>query len=52
MGTADPRVHASIMRLVFTAVPEPRTWTIMLLGFGALGYSLRNQRPKVTVSYA
>jgi hypothetical protein len=23
------------------AVPEPATWTLMLLGFGMVGYSLR-----------
>lgn len=27
-----------------TAVPEPGTWAMMLLGFGALGYSLRRRR--------
>lgn len=26
------------------AVPEPATWMMMLLGFGAAGYSLRRQR--------
>ena len=27
-----------------TAVPEPGTWALMLLGFGAVGYSLRRRR--------
>lgn len=27
------------------AVPEPATWAIMLLGFGAAGYTLRRRRP-------
>ena len=27
-----------------TAVPEPGTWAMMILGFGALGYSLRRRR--------
>jgi hypothetical protein len=27
-----------------TAVPEPATWTVMLLGFGSLGLSLRARR--------
>jgi PEP-CTERM motif-containing protein len=26
------------------AVPEPATWTMMLLGFGAIGFSLRGKR--------
>jgi hypothetical protein len=35
-------------RLVFTAfggaVPEPSTWAMMLLGFGAIGFSMRRRR--------
>lgn len=30
--------------LVFAAVPEPATWGMMLLGFGAMGASLRRRR--------
>lgn len=41
-------------RLVFTdlgaAVPEPSTWAMIVLGFGALGGAMR--RRKVAVSYA
>lgn len=35
------------------AVPEPATWAMMLLGFGAIGFAMR-RRPKVqtTVAYA
>jgi hypothetical protein len=29
---------------VNTAVPEPGTWAMMLLGFGAAGYSMRRSR--------
>ena len=31
------------------AVPEPGTWALMLLGFGAVGFSMRRQR-RVTAS--
>ena len=35
------------------AVPEPATWTLMLLGFGFVGGAMRSRkRQKVTVSYA
>ncbi|WP_246450764.1 FxDxF family PEP-CTERM protein [Sphingomonas rhizophila] len=27
------------------AVPEPGTWAMMLLGFGAIGFGLRRRRP-------
>lgn len=30
--------------LVISAVPEPATWALMLLGFGAVGVSLRRRR--------
>ncbi|HTH28797.1 MAG TPA: PEPxxWA-CTERM sorting domain-containing protein [Sphingobium sp.] len=33
------------------AVPEPATWAMMLLGFGAMGYTMRRRR-NVTVSFA
>ena len=29
----------------FSAVPEPTTWAMMLIGFGAIGLSLRRRRP-------
>lgn len=31
-----------------TAVPEPGTWAMMLVGFGAAGYSMRRRRKVVT----
>lgn len=35
------------------AIPEPTTWAMMLIGFGAAGYAIRRGRkPKVQVSYA
>jgi len=37
-----------------SAVPEPATWAIMLIGFGAVGGALRSakRRQKVSVSYS
>ena len=30
------------------AVPEPATWTMMLIGFGAIGAAFRRRRPKLS----
>ena len=30
--------------ITINAVPEPGTWTMMLLGFGAAGFTIRRQR--------
>lgn len=34
-----------------SAVPEPATWAMMLMGFGAVGYSMR-RRNAARISYA
>lgn len=31
------------------AVPEPSTWAMMLLGFGAIGASMRRKRKPITL---
>lgn len=36
---------------VTAAVPEPSTWALMILGFGAVGYAMR-RRQKVAVRFA
>lgn len=39
--------------LINNAVPEPSTWALMLLGFGAIGATMRSsQRRRVSVAYA
>lgn len=36
-----------------SAVPETATWSVMIVGMGAIGYALRRRRQVVTrVSYA
>jgi len=35
-----------------TAVPEPATWAMFILGFGALGFGLRRRNAQVTASKA
>jgi hypothetical protein len=37
---------------VMGAVPEPATWAMMLLGFGAVGYSMRRRKATVHLGYA
>lgn len=34
------------------AVPEPATWAMMLMGFAAVGYSMRRRKATVRVAYA
>jgi len=31
-------------------VPEPATWAMMLLGFGAVGFSIRRKRKTALIS--
>ena len=39
-------------RNLFGAVPEPATWAMLILGFGAIGCSLRRSRVAMRVHYA
>jgi hypothetical protein len=32
------------------AVPEPGTWAMMLLGFGAIGFSMRRRRTQQNIA--
>jgi PEP-CTERM motif len=47
----DSIVPSYILLDAVDAVPEPGTWMLMLLGFGAIGFSMR-RRKNVRVSFA
>ena len=36
--------------ITFSAAPEPATWAMMLVGFGALGLALRSRRPRAALA--
>ena len=38
--------------VAFTAVPEPATWGMMLLGFGAVGFAMRRRRYRLIATAA
>ena len=38
--------------LAINAVPEPATWAMMLLGFGAVGFAMRRRRQPVMAQLA
>lgn len=51
-GTSGPD-GAYSGTLLFAGVPEPSTWALFILGFGAIGFSLRNRKKvNVAVRYA
>jgi hypothetical protein len=43
-GTQSGSFGGSLAFSAANAVPEPGTWAMMLLGFGAMGVSLRRRR--------
>ncbi len=52
-GTANVRGRFTLLSESTGAVPEPATWGMMILGFGAMGGMMRaSRRRKVTVAYA
>ncbi|WP_309643293.1 PEPxxWA-CTERM sorting domain-containing protein [Phenylobacterium sp.] len=58
-GTFDRAVVSSDTDFAFgqvrygvSAVPEPATWAMMIIGFGAVGGMVRNQRRRQTLAFA
>ncbi|WP_375404086.1 PEPxxWA-CTERM sorting domain-containing protein [uncultured Sphingomonas sp.] len=45
---AGREVTATVEQAV-AAVPEPGTWALMVLGFGAVGYAMRRRRARVVL---
>lgn len=38
--------------VTFASAPEPATWSLMILGMGAVGFAMRRRRVSVKVAYA
>ncbi|HET6942747.1 MAG TPA: DVUA0089 family protein [Sphingomicrobium sp.] len=51
-STGDYQLHVSLESPGSGAVPEPSTWAMMLLGFGAAGVSLRRRTPRKPLQVA
>jgi hypothetical protein len=49
---ADNRGGVSISLNKMAAVPEPATWAMMLVGFGALGTVMRRRKTQTTSAFA
>lgn len=45
-----PAVLGGSETLSFTAVPEPATWALMIVGMGAMGYVSRRRRAKAAIA--
>ena len=51
-GTGDYQLNVSLQSPGAPAVPEPSTWAMMLLGFGAAGYAMRRRAPRKLMQIA
>jgi hypothetical protein len=40
------------VNFTLTSVPEPATWSLMIVGFGAVGFAMRRRSATSTVTYA
>jgi hypothetical protein len=49
--TTDGRLPGNVLlRAITVDVPEPATWAMMILGFGAIGFSMRKTRRKTALA--
>lgn len=48
--TAGAGAIAGTLTVINSAVPEPATWGLMLLGFGGMGFSMRRNRRRTAIA--
>ena len=46
-GDGSPADNVGGVSLRITAIPEPASWALMIMGFGAVGAALRSRRPAI-----
>lgn len=46
-NTTQPAFEFDNIAAAISGVPEPSTWAMMMLGFGLMGFSLRNNRRQI-----
>ncbi|HEY1216455.1 MAG TPA: PEPxxWA-CTERM sorting domain-containing protein, partial [Bryobacteraceae bacterium] len=46
-----PVDYTQYSSVTLTQLPEPSTWAMMLLGFGAMGIAIRRSRKKVALPH-
>lgn len=46
-GTTLKAATFTVRQIIPAPVPEPATWALMILGFGAVGYTMRRQKAVV-----
>lgn len=52
-GSAGPNgSYNGTLSFVAGAIPEPSTWALMILGFGAIGFGMRRKKKQAQVSYS
>lgn len=52
-GYVPTYIHADFINgSLFAGVPEPTTWALMILGFGAVGGAMRRRQTKASVRFA